>query len=165
VRVLVVFCHPLPDSFGAHVRDVTLSALEAHDSRLVDLYDGRDLPRWFSNGDAADLGWAQAVVLIYPTWWSSFPAPLMGWIEDGLDRGCWRHLTRLVAVTTHGSSRLVNAITGGIGARIVRKGLPGEMAQDARGVFLAMYSMDRSDEKNRRRFAGRMALEVPHALS
>ncbi len=161
----MVFCHPVPDSFDGHVKDMTLAGLESHECRLVDLYEGRDLPRWFSAADAADLRWARAVVLVYPTWWSSLPAPLMGWIEDGLDQGCWRHLTRLVAVTTHGSSRMLNRITGGIGARIVRQGLPAQMAPDARGVFLAMYSVDRSKARDRRRFADRMALEVPHALS
>ena len=46
---------------------------------------------------------------------------LMGGVEDGLDRQAWQHLSRVVAVTTHGSSRLLNAVTGGSGRRIIRR--------------------------------------------
>ena len=150
VKTLLVFCHPLPDSFGSDVRDCCVAALG--NIRTVDLYDGRDLPRRFSDDDAADLGWADAVVLVYPTWWGSFPAPLGDWIETSLERGAWRHLSRVVAVTTHGSSRMVNMLTGGIGERIVRRGLPRQMAPGAYGRFVALYSMDTIDDDHRAAF-------------
>ena len=30
---------------------------------------------------ADDLAWAEALVLVYPTWWSGQPAMLKGWID------------------------------------------------------------------------------------
>lgn len=75
MRTLVAFCHPVPNSYGAHLRDQVLSVID--EVRLVDLYGGHDLPRGFLTEDADDLVWAEAVVLVYPTWWSSLPAPLM----------------------------------------------------------------------------------------
>ena len=40
MRCLVVYCHPVPESFGAAVRDAALSALaeRGFEVRLVDLY-------------------------------------------------------------------------------------------------------------------------------
>ena len=43
MRVLVVYCHPVPESFCAAVRDATVAALGEQGSqvRLVDLYGER----------------------------------------------------------------------------------------------------------------------------
>lgn len=164
MRTLVVFCHPVPDSFGAALADVTVTVVSP-DVRLVDLYDGRDLPRGFDPADEAALAWAEAVVLVYPTWWSSLPAPLMGWVEDGLDRQAWQHLSRVVAVTTHGSSRLLNAVTGGSGRRIIRRGLPRLMAPGASGRFIALYGMDTIDDAARHAFLAALPSELTLALA
>lgn len=164
MRVVVVFCHPVPDSFGAHVRDTALEALTAHETRLVDLYAGADLPRSFDDDDSEVLTWAEAVVLVYPTWWSSLPAPLMGWVEEGLDRDLWRHLSRVVAITTHGSSRLVNWVTGGIGRRVVQQGLPKMMGPESFGRVIALYSMDTIDDAEREQFCASLPETLTNAL-
>lgn len=164
MNVLIVFCHPVPDSFGASLRDATVAALAAHATQMIDLYDGHDLPRDFADGDTDALGWADAIVLVYPTWWASLPAPLMGWVEAGLDRGNWRHLTRVVAVTTHGSSRLVNVLTGGVGRRIIRRGLPRLMSAGAYGRFIPLYGMDTIDDPTRLEFLESLPTTLTHAL-
>ena len=43
MRVLVVYCHPVPESFCAAVRDAAIGALEAAGSevQLIDLYAER----------------------------------------------------------------------------------------------------------------------------
>ena len=164
MRILVVFCHPVLDSFGARLRDTVLDALAAHETRLVDLYSGADLPRSFDHDDSDSLAWAEAIVLVYPTWWSSLPAPLMGWVEEGLDRDLWRHLSRVVAVTTHGSSRMVNWVTGGIGRRIVQRGLPKMMAEGSFGRFIALYSMDTIGDTEREQFCASLPETLASAL-
>lgn len=164
MNVLVVFCHPVPDSFGACLRDATVAALESHETQVTDLYAGHNLPRAFADEDMDALQWANTIVLVYPTWWASLPAPLMGWIEAGLDRDGWRHLTRVVAVTTHGSSRLVNLATGGVGRRIVRRGLPRLMAPDAYGRFIPLYGMDTIDDDARRDFLKSLPAALIRAL-
>lgn len=164
MNVLVAFCHPVPDSFGAVLRDATVAALAAHETKVIDLYEGHDLPREFSAGDVEALGWAHAIVLVYPTWWASLPAPLMGWVEAGLDRDGWRHLARVVAITTHGSSRLVNVLTGGVGRRIVRRGLPRLMSPDAYGRFIPLYGMDTIDDAERHEFLESLPAALARAL-
>lgn len=99
MRFLLVYCHPVPESFCAALRDTVLSALKAagHELRLVDLYaEGFDpvmgaaerrgyntmtlaahpLPE-----HAAHLKWAEAIVFVYPTWWYGLPAMLKGWLD------------------------------------------------------------------------------------
>ncbi|MEX1006010.1 MAG: NAD(P)H-dependent oxidoreductase [Acidimicrobiia bacterium] len=164
MNVLVAFCHPVPDSFGACLRDATVASLGAHETEVIDLYEGRDLPRGFTDEDAATLAWANAVILIYPTWWASLPAPLMGWVEAGLDRDGWSHLRRVVAITTHGSSRLVNVLTGGVGRRIVRRGLPRLMATGAYGRFIPLFGMDTIDDTTRHEFLESLPPALTRAL-
>ncbi len=102
MRVLVIYCHPCPESFNAALRDTTLNALAkaGHDVRLHDLYAENFNPvmsaderrGYHTPGDNEiparreidDFMWCEALVFVYPTWWFGLPAMLKGW----LDR-CW----------------------------------------------------------------------------
>jgi NAD(P)H dehydrogenase (quinone) len=101
-RVLVIYCHPLADSFVAEVHRRAQAGLSAggHEVRTSDLYaEGfrpelsvgehthhldppdrtpgtDDLTAHFDN-----LRWCDHLVLVYPTWWSGQPAMLKGWID------------------------------------------------------------------------------------
>lgn len=105
MNVLVVYCHPEPESFNAAVRDAVLETLDkTHQQvRVVDLYGGGFDPvmqaeEWRRYADkntnldpvrdhAQDLLWAEAVIFIYPTWWYGLPAMLKGWLERVLVPG------------------------------------------------------------------------------
>jgi NAD(P)H dehydrogenase (quinone) len=99
MRALVVYCHPLGDSFIAAARDQVLATLRdaGHEVRLTDLYaDGftPELSAWEHTNHlapahtkpdiatyAADLAWCDTLIAVYPTWWSGQPAMLKGWID------------------------------------------------------------------------------------
>jgi putative NADPH-quinone reductase len=99
MRVLVVYCHPVPESFCAAVRDATVAALQAGGAevRLVDLYAERfdpvmptDERRSYNSQSPVDpdlkphierLKWAEAILFVYPTWWYGLPAMLKGWFD------------------------------------------------------------------------------------
>jgi NAD(P)H dehydrogenase (quinone) len=100
LRLLLVFAHPCPDSFGASLCRAAVESLTAggHEVRLRDLYaEGFDPvireAEWrdyFADPAAsagrladhlADLRWAEGLVLVYPTWWYGPPAMLKGWFE------------------------------------------------------------------------------------
>lgn len=105
MRVLVIYCHPNPESFNAAIRDTVLEALResGHEARLIDLYgrgfnpvmsmadlqvyneEGKNLDPFRDQAD--DLLWAEAVIFIYPTWWFNVPAMLKGWLERVLVPG------------------------------------------------------------------------------
>lgn len=98
-RVLVVYCHPYPDSLIGAARDRVRAGLDAagHEVRVIDLYaEGFDpaFSAWerAHHHDSPDtkpaiaahvaaLRWCERLVLVYPTWWSAQPAMLKGWID------------------------------------------------------------------------------------
>ncbi len=105
VSALVVFCHPVAESFSAAIRDrvmatldragvnVTLSDLYAdgfqpllgREERLAHLDQGHRPPDLEPQFRA--LADARLVVFVFPTWWYGPPAMLKGWLDRVLRAG------------------------------------------------------------------------------
>lgn len=180
MRTLVVYCHPNPDSFVAAARDRVLAGLGAagHEVRLVDLYaDGfrpelsvaERFPDTISAPDPelvryADLlRWAEALVLVYPTWWSGQPAMLKGWIDrvfgpglgvnlqkaSGFRQPLLNGLRRIAIVTTHGSPKWTNALEGEVGKRTAFRSVRAVCNRRVWTSWTAIYGLDRADEAKR----------------
>ncbi|WP_372424095.1 NAD(P)H-dependent oxidoreductase [Salinarimonas chemoclinalis] len=99
MRVLLVYCHPVPESFNAAVRDRAVAALEAggHAVDLLDLYAegfdpvlSADERRAYHEagvnevpvaGHLARLKACEALIFVFPTWWYGPPAMLKGFVE------------------------------------------------------------------------------------
>lgn len=119
---------------------------------------------------ADDLAWCQMLVLVYPTWWGGQPARLKGWIDrvwmNGVAwelpeggnrlRGRLRQLRRIVVITTHGSSKLVNALQGEPGKRVISRSLRLMCSPVTRVTWLATYGLDAATDDDRRRFTARV---------
>ena len=151
-----MYCHPDPESFTAAIRQRAVAGLEAagHEVFVTDLYeDGFEpalsLQERIDYMDTAEidstiagycerLRWCEALVFIYPTWWSAQPAMMTGWLDRVLVRGvAWdlaasdaaggavrlrprlTNVRRLVTITTHGSSKWVNLVEGETGRRVI----------------------------------------------
>lgn len=187
MRVLVVHCHPNPTSFGAAARDRALAGLESagHEIRLNDLYADHFEPVLSADerrthkepgvapelqGYADDLAWAEALVLVYPTWWSGLPAMLKGWIDrvwvagvawqmddgDSTPTPLLRNIRRIVVVTTHGSPKHLNALEGESGKRTVTRSIRAMCSRRTRTTWCAIYNLDRCDESKRTAFLDRV---------
>ncbi len=103
-----------------------------------------------------DLRWCDTLVLAYPTWWSAQPAIMKGWIDRVfmnqvawvLPEGAARisplltNVRRIVVVTTHGSSRWVNALQGESGRRIAFRSIRVMFHPRARTHWFAVYGVD-----------------------
>jgi NAD(P)H dehydrogenase (quinone) len=99
MRILYVYCHPLPESFHAAIRVKALAALAAagHEVDLLDLYaekfdpvlreEGRRHYHDVSRNQVglesyiARLTSAQALILQFPTWCFGPPAMLKGFFD------------------------------------------------------------------------------------
>jgi putative NADPH-quinone reductase len=99
MKVLVVYCHPVPESFCAALRDAAVETLRGagHDLRLIDLYAENFNPvmccderRGYNDRPPDDpslephieaIRWAEAILFVYPTWWYGLPAMLKGWLD------------------------------------------------------------------------------------
>jgi NAD(P)H dehydrogenase (quinone) len=187
MRVLAIYCHPDPESLIAAARERALDGLRSagHEVRVSDLYaDGFDPVMTAAErrahkdpGVAAelqryadDLSWAEALVLIYPTWWSGQPAMLKGWIDrvwvagvawemregDRTPTPTLRKVRRIVVVTTHGSSKLINALEGESGKRTVTRSIRAMCSRRTRTTWCALYGVDTCDEQRRVDFLDRV---------
>lgn len=99
MRILLIYCHPNPESFTAAIRDAAVAGLKraGHDVRVVDLHAENFDPvmrraeraAYHTAGTneapvadhLAHLRWAEALVFVYPTWWYGQPAMLKGWLD------------------------------------------------------------------------------------
>lgn len=100
MRLLVVSCHPDPQSYGAALRAAAVAALRdaGHELREIDLYAQAFDPVLSTEerrsyledtekniagvaGHVEALRWAEGWVAIYPTWYYGPPAMLKGWLE------------------------------------------------------------------------------------
>ena len=196
MKVYVVFCHPVRTSLVGSAFDRTLAALHraGHEVRSSDLYADGFVPELSLQDKQAhltdyrtepelrpdiaryvdQLRWCDALVFVYPTWWSGQPAMLKGWIDRVFVQGvAWelpeganrlapllQHITRIVAVTTHGSPKYVNVIEGEAGKRVVTRSLRVLCSRWCRTRWIACYNVDRLDEVGRERFLRRVERRV-----
>ena len=178
--------NPASFSAAARDRVVAALTARGDEVRVTDLYaDGFDpvlsaeeRERHLEPGPdpavahhAADLQWCRHLVLVYPTWWSGQPAMLKGWIdrvwvrdvafdlpsESNRVHARLRNVRRITVVTTHGSSKLVNALEGEAGKRMVTRTLRAVCHPLARTRWLALYGIDTATDAQRRAFLDRVA--------
>jgi putative NADPH-quinone reductase len=191
MRVLVVWCHPRAGSFSAAVRDAAVEALAAagHTTELRDLYAEHFDPvlsteqraDYFDTAANADgladhvaaLRRAEALLLIYPTWWFGMPALLKGWLDRvwlpgvAFQLGGPTALQPLLTdirwigvITTYGSPGWLLWWVGWPDRRIVRRGLRPLCAKRCRVHWLGLTRMDDDDPDRRRRFLARVRRRV-----
>jgi len=185
VLVVYCHPNPSSFTAAARDRALAALEGEGLDVRLVDLYaDGFDptlsceeRPVHKQPGIAPelehyadDLRWARVLVLVYPTWWSGQPAMLKGWIDrvwvagvawelpEGADvvRPLLRNIRRIVVITGHGSSKLVNALEGESGKRTVTRSMRAMCSRRARTTWCAMHGLDNADASARERFLAKV---------
>lgn len=123
---------------------------------------------------AADLQWCDRLVLIYPTWWSGHPAMLKGWIDRVWVRDVafdlppdssriqrrLRNVRRIVAITTHGSSKLINALEGEVGKRTMTRTLRAVCSPLTRTSWIALYGIDTATDAQRNAFLDRVGRKL-----
>lgn len=151
MRALVVFCHPLRDSFTGAALDSCITGLRAggHEVRVVDLYEGGD--------GEEDLAWCDALVFVYPTWWSGQPAMLTGWLQRmTVERSALTHVRRIVAITSHGSSKLTNVVEGESGRHVLTRALRLRAHLWVMTRWIALYGIDTCSDERRVAFLHRV---------
>jgi len=99
MRVLVIFAHPLGDSYAATLRDTVVAALKTggHTVDLCDLYqenfapilsaqERRDYENTSKNTRPVSrqverLRQAEGIIFVFPSWWYGMPAILKGYFD------------------------------------------------------------------------------------
>lgn len=200
MRCLVVHAHPDPRSFSGELCRRTVAGLTTagHEIDVIDLYGDDYDPcmtadeherylRIGADGGAGHpdavvrdhierLQVADALVFVYPTWWSGLPAIMKGWLERTLLPGVAFTLTpaaagvggrttvranlgrvrRLIGVTTYGSRRLDVVALGDGGRRTISRTVRVLCHRRCRTAWLGLHSLDTASEQERMDFLDRV---------
>jgi NAD(P)H dehydrogenase (quinone) len=189
VFALVVIAHPSTDSYcHALAARAEMGLLAAgHEVVVLDLYAlgvraaMTAVEREAYHGEspivdpliaehAALVQRAQALVFVYPTWWSGLPAILKGWLERVMVPGVGfvldertnkvrpglRQVRHLVGISTYGSPRGYVRFINDNGRRIVTRALRMSCGFRARTTWLGLYAIDTSTPAERQAFLARV---------
>jgi NAD(P)H dehydrogenase (quinone) len=175
MKCLLVHAHPLPDSLCGQIASDAEAALRraGHDVRRLDLYEsgfapaltGAERANYYGRYDRSqllaeidDLLWAEALVLVFPTWWFGMPAILKGWFDrvwapgvaydHAADLGRIRprlsSLRRVVAITTLGSPWWVDRLVLRQPVRrVLKHAILGTCAPKAKLTFVSFHGCER----------------------
>lgn len=190
MRVLVLYAHPNPESYGAALHQAVVASLReaGHEVDVCDLYAegfdpvlsregrvgyhdlaGNTLP---VAGYVARLQAAQALVLCFPVWNFGYPAILKGFFDrvflpgvsfkmvDGKVAPNLWTIRKLVAVTTYGGSRWRAMLMGDPPRKLVCRVLRAVCHPTARPLYLAHYDMNRATPESRDAFLATIAKKM-----
>ncbi len=186
MRVLVLFAHPLADSFHATLHRTAVTALReaGHEVDDCDLYaesfnpvlsaeERRHYHEAPLNREAVAayverLLAAEALVLCFPTWTFGPPAILKGFfdrvllpgvsftLEDGVVRPALTQIRHLAAVVTYGRPRHMAWWVGDPPRRIVTRYLHWLTGRRAKRHYIALYHLNVATTATRERFVARV---------
>jgi NAD(P)H dehydrogenase (quinone) len=188
MRVLVVVAHPDPRSFNHAIATTATASLTraGHQVTVLDLYaeefrtamslderlayhSERPLLDPMAERHAGIVKQAEALVFVYPTWWSTVPAILKGWLERVMVPGVGfvfdenqhvrrglTHVRRIVGISTYGSRWIYVRALHDNGRRTLLRTLRLNTAIFTRRSWLALYEMDTRSEDQRAAFLKRV---------
>src|SRR4051795_11559837 len=184
MQVVLVIAHPDPESFTHAIAATAIAGLQraGHDVSLLDLYEEEFRPamsldeRLAYHGDrpildpmverhARIVQEADALVFVYPTWWSTMPAILKGWLERVMVPGVGfvfdenqkvrpglTHVRRLVGISTYGAPKWYVRALHDNGRRTVMRGLRLNTGKITRRTWLGLYDIDHCRPEGRAEF-------------
>jgi NAD(P)H dehydrogenase (quinone) len=189
MKCLVVVCHPLEDSLCHALAHAAVESLAAagHSVEVEDLYRPAFAPALSADerrcyyaahydaaaveAQAARLLVAEALLLVFPTWWFGFPAVLKGWFDrvwapgiaydHAVDLGAIRPrlhgLRRTLAVTTLGSPWWVDRfLLRQPVKRVLRDAIIRTCAPSCRFEMLSLYRAEAVTAQRYRTFSRRI---------
>jgi NAD(P)H dehydrogenase (quinone) len=188
MRVVVVLAHPDPHSFNHAIAAAAASALTSagHEVTLLDLYaegfraamspaerlayhSDRPLLDPMAERHADIVKRAEALVFVYPTWWSTMPAILKGWLErvmvpgvgfvfdeDHHVRRGLTHVRRIVGISTYGAKRFYVKALHDNGRRVLLRALRLNTAVTTRRSWLGLYEINARTAEQREAFLQRV---------
>ncbi len=193
MKCLVVTTHPLPNSLCRLLTDQVVSKLNVmgHEVIIEDLYDqnfdpalsAKERKSYYSDkyelSNVADqidrLQEAEALILLFPTWWFSFPAMLKGWFDRVWGPGvAYDHasdfgpikprldnLKKVLVITTLGSPWWVDKLLMRQPVKkVLKMALLGTCAPKSKLKFLSLYNSEKLDDQKVEKFSKKIELTL-----
>lgn len=189
MNCLVIVVHPLENSLCKYLAEKTTTHLKkkGYQVTVKDLYsEGFDpvlskperesyyqnkFDEYQVSGDIEQLKQAESLVLIFPTWWFSFPAILKGWFdrvwapghayEHASDYGpikqCLSNLKEMKVITTLGSPWWVDTFVMRQPVKKVLKfALLGACTTNCKFKMLSLYNSEKLSKEKVNKFVGKI---------
>lgn len=182
MRVLYFYCHPLPESFHAAIREEAIAGLKAagHEVDLCDLskegfdpvlseegrrhYHDESVNQIGLESHVARLQAAEGLVVQFPTWCFGMPAMLKGYSDRLIMPGVAFDLSnpakvqsllrfrRIAGIATYGRPRYMALYMGGPRRKIVKRYLGWYAARGAKVDYHALYHLNVASKARRKGF-------------
>jgi NAD(P)H dehydrogenase (quinone) len=194
MKCLIVVAHPIPKSFVSTLANAACESarLAGHDVRVQNLYTD-DFPPALTvaeresyyagfdysaiSKDVENLQWAEALIILFPTWWFGFPAILKGWFDRvwgpeiafdhavnmGPIRPRLTGLKKTLAITTVGSPWWVDwLVMRRPVRRVLKTAILGTCAPACHLDFLSFYKTEKLSSESVATAVNRVKLLVAH---
>src|SRR6056297_1496142 len=188
-RALVLYAHPVPESFGGALHERVVETLRGRGWEVddCDLYAEGFQPaltpderRGYHDvahntepvqGHVDRLLAAEALVLVFPVWNFGYPAILKGYLDrvflpgisfrlvEGKVRPNLTRIRKLAAITTYGGTRL-RAMAAGDPPRKHFTRAVWHVCRPSKTRYLALYDMNRATGRHREAFLDRVTREM-----
>ena len=185
MNIVVVLGHPSADSYCAAIFDAIISALEAqsaHSVTAIRLADEKFITAMSSAERAAYetdaplisdetkrhaevLKQAEALVFVYPTWWSGLPAQLKGWLDrvfvlgvafrfnnNGKIRPNMQNVRYIIGISTYGSPWRYVKLINDNGRRTLTRAIRMSTGLRTRTMWCGIYALDTCTQHQREKF-------------
>ncbi len=187
MRFLVLYAHPLADSFAATLRDTVVETLHAagHEVDLCDLYGEKFDPVLSATERASydtvqqnasavaehahRLRQAEAIFVVFPSWWYGMPAILKGYFDRVWLPGVafefgpqaiqplLTHIRLFGVVTTSGAPWwLTRLYLCDPSKKVMMRGFARLLAPRAERIWLSLYGIDKATPAKRIAFIDRI---------
>jgi NAD(P)H dehydrogenase (quinone) len=185
MNIVVVLGHPSADSYCAAIFEqiiLTLESQSTHNVTAIRLADEKfataittaeraayetstPLINDETKRHAEVLLQAEALIFVYPTWWSGLPAQLKGWLErvfvlgvafrfnkNSKIRPNLRNIRHIIGVSTYGSPWRYVKLVNDNGRRTLTRAIRMSTGLRTRTMWCGIYALDTCTQQQREKF-------------
>ena len=197
MNIVVVLGHPSADSYCVAIFKGIVSALESQptqnvtairlaEEKFITAMSTAERAAYETSAPlisdetkrhAAALKQAEALIFIYPTWWSGLPAQLKGWLErvfvlgvafrfndNNKIRPNLQNVRHIIGVSTYGSPWRYVKLINDNGRRTLTRAIRASTGLRTRTMWCGLYALDTCTQQQRERFITETAQKITKRL-